>query len=162
MSNLEELITSAENDDKISSQTASQLLQGNTLEQIEKGMGISANDFSGSEAMLITLLIDDSRSIEWAQNTRNIIDGHNIVLEALRKSKQAESMLVCCRYLNGTVLYPYTYLAEVPEMTVKNYNPDGGTPLYDQTMVVLGQVSAKAQEFEDAGIMCRTWTMILN
>jgi hypothetical protein len=46
-------------------------------------------------------------------------------------------------------------------MTTANYNPHLGTPLYDQTAVVLGTVVAKAQELQQAGIAVRTVTLII-
>jgi activator of 2-hydroxyglutaryl-CoA dehydratase len=46
-------------------------------------------------------------------------------------------------------------------MTDSNYNPMGGTPLFDQIAVTLGTVLAKSQEFSDAGVPCRTVTVIV-
>jgi hypothetical protein len=46
-------------------------------------------------------------------------------------------------------------------MTTQNYNPNLGTPLYDQTLILLGTVLAKAQEFADNGVPVRTVTLII-
>jgi hypothetical protein len=46
-------------------------------------------------------------------------------------------------------------------MTSANYNPSLGTPLFDQTVVLLGTVIAKAQELAQAGIAVRTVTLII-
>jgi len=46
-------------------------------------------------------------------------------------------------------------------MDTHNYDPNLGTPLYDQTAVVLATVLAKAQEFEDNGVPCRTVTLLI-
>ena len=46
-------------------------------------------------------------------------------------------------------------------MDAHNYNPNQGTPLYDQTVVLLGTVLAKAQEFADNGVPVRTVTLII-
>jgi hypothetical protein len=46
-------------------------------------------------------------------------------------------------------------------MDSQNYDPDKGTPLYDQTVVLLATVLAKYQEFENNGVACRTVTLIL-
>ena len=45
-------------------------------------------------------------------------------------------------------------------MSASNYNPNGGTPLYEATIVTLGRVLAKAQEFSDSGVPVRTVTLI--
>jgi len=46
-------------------------------------------------------------------------------------------------------------------MDAGNYQPNEGTPLYDQTVVLLGTVLAKSQEFADNGVPVRTVTLII-
>src|SRR5690606_41191674 len=65
------------------------------------------------------------------------------------------------RYLNGDVLFPYTQLAHAVKMTPANYDPRRATPLFDQSVVLLGTVVAKAQELAQAGIAVRTVTLII-
>ena len=124
--------------------------------QIQAGLGCTIADVTASEVVLVTMMPDDSQSIAGAGNTDAVRDGHNFVLEALRGSKQSGEVLAHTRYLNGFVLCPYTQLEHSVVMTKQNYNPNLGTPLYDQTAVVLGTVIAKAQELAQAGIAVRT------
>jgi hypothetical protein len=109
----------------------------------------------------LTMMPDDSQSIAQAGNTDSVRDGHNYVIDALRGSKQAGEVLAHTRYLNGSVLCPYTGLDHAVVMTSANYHPNLGTPLYDQAVVVLGTVIAKAQELARAGIAVRTVTLII-
>src|SRR5688500_16435454 len=104
---------------------------------------------------------DESQSIAAANNTAAVRDGHNYVLDALAKSKQSGEVLAHTRYLNGSVLFPYTQLAYATKMSAQNYDPNLGTPLFDQTVVLLGTVIAKAQELAQAGIAVRTVTLII-
>src|SRR5690606_15397100 len=104
---------------------------------------------------------DDSQSIAFANNTDAVRDGHNFVLEALGASKQSGEVLAHTRYLNGDVLFPYTQLAHAVKMTPANYDPRRATPLFDQSVVLLGTVVAKAQELAQAGIAVRTVTLII-
>jgi len=104
---------------------------------------------------------DDSQSIAGAGNTEAVRDGHNFVIDALGKSKQSGEVLAHTRYLNGDVLFPYTALAHAVKMTPANYDPRHGTPLFDQTVVLLGTVIAKAQQLAQAGIAVRTVTLII-
>lgn len=46
-------------------------------------------------------------------------------------------------------------------MDPHNYDPRLSTPLYDQSVVVLGTVLAKAQEFAACGVPARTVTLII-
>lgn len=129
--------------------------------QIQAGLGVSIDDVAASEVVLLTLMPDDSSSIAAAGNTEAVRDGHNLVLESLAKSRQAGEVLAHTRYLNGDVLFPYIALQNAKTMTSLNYNPCHGTPLFDQTVVLLGTVIAKAQELAQAGIAVRTVTLII-
>ncbi len=129
--------------------------------QIQAGLGVTIDDVAASEVVLLTMMPDDSQSIAAAGNIDAVKDGHNFVLEAVERSKQSGEVLAHTRYLNGHVLFPYTTLGNAMPMTPANYDPRLGTPLYDQTTVLLGTVIAKAQELAQAGIAVRTVTLII-
>ncbi len=129
--------------------------------QIQAGLGVSIDDVAASEVVLLTMMPDDSHSIAMAGNVDAVRDGHNLVLEALARSKQSGEVLAHTRYLNGSVLFPYTALEHAVKMTPANYDPRLATPLYDQAAVVLGTVIAKAKELAQAGIAVRTVTLII-
>jgi hypothetical protein len=129
--------------------------------QIQAGLGVAVDDVTASEVVLVTMMPDDSGSIHFAGNTAAVRDGHNLVLDALGRSKQAGDVFVHTRYLNGEVLCPYTPLAGAVRMTPQNYRADKGTPLYDQAVVLLGTVLAKTQEFAQAGVPVRTVTLLI-
>lgn len=129
--------------------------------QIQAGLGVDVDDVEASEVVLVSMMPDDSGSIRFSNNSQIMRDGHNEVLRALKATKQKSGILIHNRYLNGNVLYPYCSLDEAVEMNDSNYNPNEGTPLYDQTLVFLGTVLAKAQEFSDNGVPVRTVSLIL-
>jgi hypothetical protein len=129
--------------------------------QIQAGLGVTIDDVAASEVVLLTMMPDDSQSIAAAHNTAAVRDGHNFVLEALAKSKQSGEVLAHTRYLNGSVLFPYVELAHAQQMTTANYDPCLGTPLFDQSVVLLGTVLAKTQELAQAGIAVRTVTLLI-
>jgi len=129
--------------------------------RIQAGLGISVDDvLSTSGVTLVSQLMDDSGSIRFAGNAQIVRDGHNLVLKSLRASKQSPDILAHTRYLNGTILFPFTPLVQAVEMDTNNYNPNGGTPLYDESIVILGTVAAKTQEFSDNGLHARSVTLI--
>lgn len=129
--------------------------------QIQAGLGVDVDDVESSEVVLVTMMPDDSGSIRFAGNAQAVRDGHNMVLEALESCKQRDDIFVHNRYLNGDVLYPYRPVEQAVTMDDQNYDPNRGTPLYDQTIVVLGTVLAKAQEFADNGVPVRTVTLLI-
>ena len=129
--------------------------------QIQAGLGVHVDDVSASEVLLVTMMPDDSGSIRFGSNAQAVRDGHNLVLEALGASKQKDGVLAHTRYLNGHVLFPYAPLTSAVRLDTHNYNPDQGTPLYDQTVVLLATVLAKAQEFAENGVPARTVTLLI-
>jgi hypothetical protein len=137
---------------------------GNIGEEIQTGMGIEVDDVEASEVTLVTIMVDDSGSIRFASNSEPVRQGHNLVIDAFMgvKEAQREGILMHTCYLNGFVLFPYGKVEDAIRMDSSNYDPRMGTPLYDQTEVLLGRVAVKAQEFEDAGIACRTITLIVS
>ncbi len=129
--------------------------------QIQAGLGVTIDDVTASEVVLLTMMPDDSASIAHAGNTDAVRDGHNFVIDALKASKQSGEVLAHTRYLNGHVLCAYTALEHAVAMSAANYDPRLGTPLFDQACVVLGTVIAKAHELAQAGIAVRTVTLII-
>jgi len=161
-SNVAELLKAAHKEGDLSA--ASMQALNSNLDigaQIQAGLGIGAEDVQASEVVLVTMQPDDSGSIRFGGNAQAIRDGHNEVLKALSASKQKDGILVHNRYLNGDVLYPYVNLQDAVQMTDKNYDPNKGTPLYDQAIVCLGTVLAKTKEFADNGIPVRTITLLM-
>ena len=159
--NLNSLFEDAQDEGLISPESAQALTVHDIGDQIQNGLGISVNDVQSSEVVLVTLMPDDSGSIRFSGNAQAVRDGHNLVLEALSNSKQKDNILVHCRYLNGDVLYPYCPLEQAIYMDTTNYDPNYGTPLYDQSVVLLGTVLAKTKEFADNGVPVRSVTLII-
>lgn len=129
--------------------------------QIQAAMGVPALNVPTSRGVLLTILIDDSGSIQYRGNEQAVRDGYNEVVEAMKQSRQADDMLASTRYLNGRILYPYQFLSHVPRLDKNNYTANGGTPLYDQTIATLGTVLAKTQEFANSGTPVNTVTLIV-
>lgn len=156
-----QLFSSAEQDGTLSPQSLQVLNVQDLGAQIQAGLGIAVDDVKASEVVLVSMMPDDSGSIRMGKNAQHVRDGHNGVLDALAASKQKDNVFVHTRYLNGHVLYPYVPLARAVRMDTKNYDPNLGTPLYDETIVMLGTVLAKSQAFLDAGVNVRSVTLLI-
>ena len=95
--------------------------------------------------MLITGIVDDSGSIRSCDNDDAIRIGHNGQLDSYAGSPHV--VLVKTRYLNGHVLSGYCKPEDAVRMDHRNYNPDKGTPLYQQSRMALEEVEAAAAGF---------------
>ena len=160
--NVGSLFGAAQDDGELSAQAVQALtITADIGAQIQAGLGIAPDDVPASQVVLVTMMPDDSGSIRFGGNAQRVRDGHNLVVEALKRSNQKEEILAHTRYLNGFVLYPYRRIDEAVVMDSHNYDPNLGTPLYDQVAVMLGTVLAKTRQFEDGGVPVRTVSLIL-
>jgi hypothetical protein len=159
--NLNQLFQSAHAEGALSSASLQALNVFDIGAQIQAGLGVSVDDVMASEVVLVTIMPDDSGSIRFSGNAAVVRAGHNTIVDALTNSNQRDSILIHNRYLNGSVLYPYCPVTQAVRMNEQNYDPNQGTPLYDQTIVLLGTVLAKAQEFSDNGVPVRTVTLMI-
>jgi hypothetical protein len=158
---LAKLFQAAEDEGKLSPGARAVLDVPDLGARIQEGLGIKVDDVESSEVVLCTIMPDDSGSIRFAGNAQAVRDGHNLVIDALGASRQKSQILAHNRYLNGRVLYPYCPIARAVRMTEENYDPDQGTPLFDQTVVLLGTVIAKTQELAGSGVPARTVTLVI-
>lgn len=142
MTNINDLFQSALDDGTLSNESLQALTVYDLGAQIQAGLGIHVDDVMSSEVVLVTIMPDDSGSIQYAGNAQAVRGGHNSVLDALTSSQQQDNILIHNRYLNGNVLYQYCPIAQAIRMDTKNYTPNQGTPLYDQAVVLLGTVLA--------------------
>lgn len=160
--NIAELFKTAEDEGSLSPASANALKVVDIGNQIRAALGVKVDDVKASEVTLVTMLIDDSGSIRFGSNAEIVRDGHNLVIDSLLESNQKNSILAHTRYLNGKILFPYCLIGQAVKMDKHNYNPNLGTPLYDESVVVLGTVLAKAQEFSDNGVVSRSVTLIVS
>lgn len=160
--NVDSLFQSAKDDDVLSDDAMSAI--GNIEDygaQIQQGLGVDIDDVQSSDVVLVGLLIDDSSSIRFQGNTDVVRNGVNVVYSALGDSKQNDSIIVHSRLLNKGIVDPCISLNQATKLDNSNFNPAGHTPLYDETALFLATILAKAQQFLDNGIACRTVTLIV-
>jgi hypothetical protein len=129
--------------------------------KINQGMGVDPDAFQASEVTLVSMLVDDSGSIEYAGNTPNVIAGVNGILDALLGSKAAGTILVHTRLLNGRIVCPFVALQDAPKLGRTNYTADGCTPLYDAIVEFGGTVAKKTREFLDNGVVVRSISVVV-
>jgi hypothetical protein len=159
--NVSELLQTAEEEGVLSRTSVKALTVVDIGAEIQAALGVEVDQMQSSEVVLVTMMPDDSGSIRFAGSAQTVRDGHNFVLDALIASKQQDNILAHNRYLNGDMLYPYVPIAQAVRMDNHNYDPNMGTPLYDQSVILLGTVIAKTQEFLDNGVPVRTVTLII-
>lgn len=157
--NVNDLFQSARDEGAISAQSLQTLAVADIGAQIQNALGTSVDDIMASEVVLVTILMDDSGSMQDHEQAAR--EGFNLTLDAIEASKQQNNILAHTRFLHGRVLNPYTLIENAKRLDGRNYKPVHDTPLYEQSIVILGTVLAKTQEFYDNGVAVRTVTLIV-
>lgn len=130
--------------------------------QIQGQIGLSGLDIPHTELFLVAVMPDDSGSIRFVSgNTEAVRQGHNGVIDALMESKQRDAIILRTQYLNGFVLNDWVLLENAARMDTSNFDPNLGTPLYDNSVVLLGSVIAEWQKAKANGQVARTGTLIV-
>lgn len=155
------LFQSALDEGNLSRQAFQVLQMADIGNQIQNQIGVTDLGVTTSETILVASNIDDSGSIDSYGNTQNIIDGHNNTIDALSGSKQRNSIEFYTQYINGFVLNNWVPLDSAVRMDSNNYNPCLGTPLYDSSVLLLGQVIARVQNYQQSGQVPRSGVIIV-
>ena len=160
--NLKDLFDGAEQEGAISPEAREVIKINDMGAQIQEGLGLTPEniDIKSSEVMIVAMLVDDSSSIDYSNNTQAIIDGYNVVIKSLYESKQRDSILVYAIAMNSGVLCPCQPVSEGVDIS-QQYSPIGRTPLFDEAIVTLATILAKCKQFNDSGVSCRTATLFM-
>jgi hypothetical protein len=144
------------------SQATFDVLQAHDLgADINAAIGVSVDDLGAGESVFVTIILDDSASIDFGGNTQLVMDGYNLIIDSLRDAKVRDNILVHCVMLNGGVLHPFCSLDNAVKLDRNNYQPDNGTPLYETCTKTLATILAKWQDYTNNGVDARTITAII-
>jgi hypothetical protein len=112
-------------------------------EQLEAAYRVSES--TKEFLLLISLLLDDSGSIKDYGNEAAVRRGVNHDLN-LWKSPEAGHILVGAHTLNSGELFSYCDPHQAPEITVRNYQGNGGTPFFREGKALLNRVKQTRDE----------------
>jgi hypothetical protein len=126
-----------------------------------------------TELLQVSMLLDNSPSMETNKNYLAAIEGHNLVVEALISAKGVDSVETLTALLNPSDKYARSItgdsddfrwcgLRAAPRLDKRGFIFGSGTPLYDRTLEVLGSVIARTKFWEDNyGVQTRSVTLLM-
>jgi len=155
-----ELIQSAKGRGTLSARSTDALAQPSIATQVQAALLRSYSVTKAGKLLLITLMPDDSGSM-FGLKKESVIAGHNELLEDMKKGPEGKRTMLQTRYLNGRTLNPFSPLDVCLPLSIDNYRCDSGTPLFEQTLVVLGTVMAKTEELTSLGVQFRTASLLM-
>lgn len=146
------------------------VLSQNTLEVINvddtvlEGIdGTDIDNIIATDVTLMTVIIDDSGSIDGANLTKSIIIGQNTMMTSLENSKQKDNILIAQWKLgnNAELLHSYLPVEQAVRLDKVNYNPQHSTALYDVWIDALASNVAYAQQLKSAGTPVKSIVVVI-
>lgn len=167
----QELFQNARSAGEISPQTAA-LLSGLSA-RINKTMVAPVVKPTVTDQTLLCMLLDNSPSMEHHNNHKAVIEGHNMVVNALLSAKAVNSiesltalLNPCEKYIKrttgGVEDFQWQSLRAAPRLDVRGFIHGCSTPLYDRALETLGSVLARTKWWEDQwGVQTRSVTLLM-
>ena len=140
--------------------------------------GLPADQMRGDRILLVTILADDSDSLNVKKdhlgriigalpkdpqsNAEAIRMGQRTVIDALRNSPDPAAVHISTQGFNSGVIQPYAPLSEAITLSTENFLAAGGTPLHSRSLEVFGTVLVKSQEITDEWKTVNTATLIMS
>lgn len=118
-------------------------------------IGAQVDDLNTDDVTLVVIVMDESASMNKVRN--DVIDAVNQMTRALNDSKAADSILMSAWTFSNSpkLLFGYTPVDQVKDLTEKDYKPSGATALYDATLDGLTGIVAYGQDLRNNGIRTR-------
>lgn len=117
------------------------------------------DEIESTDVVLITLLMDDSGSM--TPLVREALAGQNEMIDALRKTKNPDDVLIGQWSLNSSLYHSYVPLKDSAKLTTADFVPHSMTPLYDRWYEALTANVAYAQQLRSAGTPVRSIAVVL-
>jgi Mg-chelatase subunit ChlD len=142
---------------------AAEVLVQNLDETVLLGtVGTDPNDLAATEATLVCVALDMSGSM--SPYRRHVIDAYNSMIDALRGSREAESILLSTWTFEDAprLLSGYTSVTKASSLTQKEYIPSGATALYDTLLACMTGLVSYGQALLDHGVPTKRVLFVLS
>lgn len=158
---MKQLFNSAASQGTISPDAEEVLVENLNGVTVAGAQGVSPDDLETSDVTLFVLVVDRSGSMDGVSG--EVVTAYNDLLQALKDSKAAESVLMSAWLFNSSpqVLHGYLALKDVPQMNQRIYSADGGTALYKTVLDAFTSVVAYRQTLYDAGINTKVVVVVM-
>ena len=138
------------------SRNATEILVENlTPTTLAAAQGTSIDDLVGDQVTLVCVVLDKTGSMD--PHRLEVVEAYNRMLEALRSSKAADSILLSAWFFDekSQLYHSFLPLGSCLALSRNNYFPDGNTALFDAVLDSFTGVVAYAQELKNHGILTK-------
>lgn len=125
-------------------------------------VGAQVDDLNTDDVTLLVTIIDQSSSMSPVRD--DVIDAFNQMTRALNDSKARDSILMSCWTFSDRpqLVFNYTPISEVKDLTRQTYDPSGATALYDAVLDGFTGVVAYGQDLRNNGIRTRCLVVVIS
>jgi uncharacterized protein YegL len=125
-------------------------------------VGAQVDDLNTDDVTLLTILVDSSGSMGGVR--AEVVDAFNQMCRALSDSKAKDSILMSAWTFNDKpkLLFSYTPIDSVKDLTATQYHPDGATSLYDAVMDGFTGIIGYGQDLRNNGIRTRCIVVVIS
>jgi uncharacterized protein YegL len=125
-------------------------------------VGAQVDDLNTDDVTLVVLVMDESGSMDGVRS--EVIDAFNQMTRALNDSKSADGILMSAWTFSNTpkLLFGYTPINAVKDLTEKDFKPDGATALYDAVLDGFTGIVAYGQDLRNNGIRTRAIVVVIS
>jgi hypothetical protein len=148
--------------DGLSQQSVDLMIQNLNGQAALGCVGAQVDDLNTDDVTLLVTIIDESSSMGPVRD--DVIDAFNQMTRALNDSKASDSILMSCWTFadRPKLVFDYTPITSVKDMTRKTFNPSGATALYDATLDGFTGVVAYGQDLRNNGIRTRCIIVVIS
>lgn len=125
-------------------------------------VGAQVDDLNTDDVTLVSVIIDESSSMSSVRD--DVIDAFNQMCRALSDSKASDSILMSVwTFANDPkLLFGYTPIDSVKDLTASDYAPGGATALYDATLNGFTGIVGYGQDLRNNGIRTRSIVVVIS
>jgi uncharacterized protein YegL len=125
-------------------------------------VGAQVDDLNTDDVTLVVMIMDESSSMSNVH--ADVIDAFNQMTRALNDSKASDSILMSAWTFSDKpkLLFGYTPIDKVQDLTTKNYKPNGSTALYDAVLDGFTGIVAYGQDLRNNGIRTRAIVVVIS
>lgn len=154
LNNIQDLFADAQ-DEGLQDQASAILVENLDSIALAGCNGADLTEINTDDVTLVAAVIDASGSMSGVRQA--VVESFNTMLDSFNGSKQADSILVSAWSFNDAARlhFSYTPAPSVAKLTWGEYDPDGGTALYDTLLYVMAGMVAYGQTLRNGGIRTR-------
>lgn len=125
-------------------------------------IGAQVDDLNTDDVTLLSVIVDQSSSMGSVRD--DVIDAFNQMTRALNDSKAADSIIMSTWTFDNSsnLLFGYTPIDQVKDLTKVEYNPGGATALYDAVLDGFTGIVGYGQDLRNNGIRTRSIVVVIS